>query len=140
MNNDNIDIYSHKILTRRTLNGYSSVPIDRKNISKFIETRNHKYKEDMYNITPDGIDGLNFMFTKYQKTNHLHSNVSVVGDRIFNSCIYANSEEGDLGCNDDNKKLFSNYIIKNQKLNHSVLKSADNDIDDKKFGNMFYNS
>jgi hypothetical protein len=113
MNNN--DIYSHKILTRGTLYDYSSVPVDRKNINKFIETKNHKHKQDMYNISPDGTDGLNFMFTKYQKTNHLHSNVNVISNRIFNSCIYANSEEGDIGCDSSNQLLFSDYIKKKSK-------------------------
>jgi hypothetical protein len=138
MNTTLEDVYSQKILTRGTLYDYSSVPADRKNISKFIETKHYKHKHNMYNISPDGTDGLNFMFTKYQKTNHLHSNVNVVGDRVFNSCIYANSEEGDVGCDSSNQKLFSDYIKKNQKDNYSILKFADANMDDKKFGNMFY--
>ena len=138
--NNNSDIYSHKILTRGTLYDYSTVPTNRKHISKFIETRNYKHGQDMYNISPDRTDGLNFMFTQYQKTNHLHSNDNVIGDRVFNSCIYANSEEGNVGCDSSNQKLFGDYIKKNQKCNYSILKSTDADIDEKKFGNMFYKS
>jgi hypothetical protein len=142
MNNDEMnDIYSQKILTRNTLYNYSSVPHTRENIKKFIDTRQFRHKENMYNISPPPTDNtysINFTFTKFQKENHLHNNTPAVANRIFNSCIYANSEEGELGCNDTNAKLFSNYIEKNQKVNYSVLKSADADIDEQKFGNMFY--
>lgn len=140
MTNTKDDIYSKKILNRNTLYGYSSIPHYRKNIDNYITTRNYYHKQDMYNISFDENKGSHFNFTKYQKTNHLHNNNYNVANRIFNSCIYTNSEEGKIGCINENKLLFQDYINKNQKYNFNILKSTDNDIDDKKFGNMFYNN
>lgn len=110
--NNTFDIYEQNIITPRYNYNISKTKFDL-STSRYINTKRlYPYIEH------------NFNYTLFQKENKLHK----TKDISFNSCVYANSKFGTIGCLQESYDLYKNYFIKNKNINKNIIKCLNNDI------------
>lgn len=123
-NYNNFDMMTKKYLeSKRNYNFHIPYIPSNTIANNTIPNNNIAYIYDKVGQYPFNSDGLNTTHNLFQKENKLHD----ARDRVFNSCVYTNTESGNIGCSNMSNDLNKEYFIKNQKMHKNVINYLNKD-------------